>query len=127
MKDAIVGGILAGLISGSIVAGAIVVTRQDVGVPAQSAAVAIDDRQPIRVNVVSTPPPAFTNNAPDGSSERPFSVTLSGPDGTTKHPFSVTQSGSSSVSQPGTIRISGPVYTWSCDTTSVVGPPIGCR
>lgn len=154
MKEAVVGGVLAGLVGGSILAVAVVVTRpspQDI---------AINDRTPVRVSVVDMPSVPLTG-APDGSKERPFYTQSDGfglstacgfdgtcPAGSSTNPLYVqlgtcsaprTCAGDGSSEDPlyvkmvgaqgssvSTVSIQGPVYVWSCDQAASF-LPASCR
>ena len=83
MKEAIVGGVLAGLVAGSIVAGAIVVTGSQGAVQVYGTVdignfptEVYGGRGPILVTIADD---SLGAQGPDGSQEHPFYIDASGP------------------------------------------------
>lgn len=84
MKEAVVGGLVAGLMAGSIVAGAVVFVHNDTGTSVGSASqgpirvfgeVTISNPNPISVKIDA---PWFGFNPPDGSVDRPYHIVQAG-------------------------------------------------
>jgi hypothetical protein len=106
MKETIVGGLVAGLVAGSMMAGAVVLTRDGAGTPAQGGPVEVHGEvtigngctvysgcgdNPVLVKIDQP----IGSQAPDGSSDNPFYI-----------------------------RQSGALYVKSCDGASNLGPGV---